>query len=208
MTLASSSDSLRPMSAPSIPSAEIRLRVEELPGFHSGLVRAASECGVGGPDLNAFFAQKVRATCVGCGLVVTGEELGQIVVAPAAGTSVTDAKSDRLRLGYCGRPGCQSRFYQLVVDPIPKIEPATVVARALDLWKNPPVEPEPVVETGPRPWWKIRRNQYALGALGVVLLVWWKLGPTEGPLAIRKEPVNYQAAPQPYHGGSSGEALR
>jgi hypothetical protein len=40
-----------------------------------------------------------------------------------------------------------------------------------------------------------------------VLIVWWKLGPTEGPLAIRKEPTKYQAAPDTYRGGS-GEALQ
>jgi hypothetical protein len=95
----------------------------------------------------------------------------------------------------------------VVIDPVPGIEPAKVVPRALDLWKNPPPEPEPVIATGPLPWWKVRRNQYALGALAVVLLVWWKLGPTEGPLAIRKEPAKYEAAPQPYRGGS-GEALQ
>jgi hypothetical protein len=193
------------MSAPNLPSAEVRLRVEELTGFHSGLVRAAGECGVGGKELHALFADRVRATCVGCGLVLSGEEIGLISITP--GATPPDGRLDRLRLGYCGRPACESRFYQVVIDPVPGIEPAKVVPRALDLWKNPPPEPEPVIATGPLPWWKVRRNQYALGALAVVLLVWWKLGPTEGPLAIRKEPAKYEAAPQPYRGGS-GEALQ
>jgi hypothetical protein len=196
-----------PMSDTSKPSAEVRLRVEELAGFHGGLVRAVVGCGLVGAELTEFFNGKVRATCVGCGLVVGGEELGRLALVPGAGGD-PDPQSDRLRLGYCGRPNCQSRFYQVVVDSVPKVEAPTVVPRALELWRNPPPETEsPDVPKALVPWWKQRRNQYALGALALVLVVWWKLGPTEGPLAIRKEPTKYQAAPEPYRGGS-GEALQ
>lgn len=194
------------MSERVVPSAEIRLRVEELAGFHSGLVRAVGECGLVAGELHEFFSGKVRATCVGCGLTLHGEELGRIAL--AASDSEPDPQTDRLRLGYCGKASCQSRFYQVVVDPVAKVEPAKVVPRAVDLWKNPPPEPEPAdAPKVPQPWWRQRRNQYALGALAVVLVVWWKFGPTEGPMALRKEPVKYETAPQPARGGS-GEALQ
>jgi hypothetical protein len=194
------------MSASPMPSAEVRLRVEELPGFHAGMARALGQVGVGGAAQHEFFGKNVRAVCVGCGLIINGEDIGHIAVAtPEAGPN-TDTKLDRLRLGYCGRAGCESRFYQVTVDPAPQIEPEKLVPQALDLWKNPPAEP--VVETGPKPWWQQRRNQYAVGALVAVLLLWWKFGPTEGPMAIRKEPVKYEVAPPRQYQSGSGEALQ
>lgn len=194
------------MSERVVPSAEVRLRVEELPGFHAGLVRAAGECGLVAAELHDFFSGKVRATCVGCGLALDGDALGRIAM--TAIDSQPDPQTDRLRLGYCGKAGCESRFYQLVVDPVPKVEPAKVVPRALDLWKNPPPEPEAAeAPKVPKPWWGRRRNQYALGVLVLLLVVWWRFGPSEGPMALRKEPVKYETAPQPARGGS-GEALQ
>lgn len=184
------------MNASQVPSAEVRLRVEELPGFHAGLARALGEAGVGGAKQHEFFEKHVHAVCVGCGLSINGDDIGHIAVATPEQGPNTDTKLDRLRLGYCGRAGCESRFYQVTVDAMAEVEPAKLVPRAMDLWKNPP--PEQVVETGPKPWWRQRRNQYALGVLVLALLIWWKFGPTDGPMAIRKAPVRYEMAPQRY----------
>jgi hypothetical protein len=191
------------MSTVQTPAAEVRLRVEELTGFHAGFAGALGETGIGGPKLHDFLAAHVRATCVGCALELAGGDLDRLMLSAA---TVSDPKLDRLRLGYCGRPGCESRFYQVTVTAPPGADVAALLTRGLELWRNPP--PEPKADPGPQPWWKIRRNQYALGFLAVALLVWWKFGPTEGPLAVRKEPVKYQAAPQPLTGGNSGEALQ
>lgn len=196
------------MSERVVPSAELRLRVEELTGFHAGLVRAAGATGMTAAELHEFFSGKVRASCVGCGLALTGEDLGRIAL--AAPESAADPQADRLRLGYCGKATCQSRFYQVVVDPTPKAVPEKLVPQAVELWRNPPPEPEEAAAPkAPLPWWRERRNQYALGALLALLLAWWRFGPTEGPMALRKEPVKYETAPQPGRGNTgSGEALQ
>jgi hypothetical protein len=172
--------------------AELKLRVEDMAGLHSGLARAMGEAGIGGPRQHDLFAGPIHATCVGCGLVVTGEDLGHIAVTSTA-EATTDNKLDRLRLGYCGRAGCESRYYLLVVDPAQGIEPARVLQRAVELWRNPP-PPEPEIPAGPVPWWKVRRNQIALGALVAVILIWRWFGPARGPLSLRNE-VEYKAGP-------------
>src|SRR6187399_2931241 len=69
-----------PALPPVTPLTELRLPVDQLPSVHAALARALGEAGVGGPELITLFGTGVRGVCVGCGLCVTGAELGELVV--------------------------------------------------------------------------------------------------------------------------------
>jgi hypothetical protein len=57
--------------------------------------------------------------CVLCGLTVNGLEL--LEVGRREGEAA-NAKLGRLRQGYCGRNGCDSRFYRLTFSPFPNLD--------------------------------------------------------------------------------------
>jgi hypothetical protein len=63
-----------------------------------------------------LFNGRVAAECVQCGIKVTGEELRQLSVLDPE-HPVDDPKLDRLRLKYCARNTCQSRFYRVKIEP-------------------------------------------------------------------------------------------
>src|SRR5262245_46217894 len=91
---------------------EVQLRIEELASIHTALARAFGEAGIGGTRLEGLFKEQVKAECLGCGIIVSGEDLGHITVVLGEPPTV-DNKLDRLRLGYCARNGCSSRYYRL-----------------------------------------------------------------------------------------------
>src|SRR6188768_3779947 len=63
-----------------------------------------------------LFNGRVEAQCVQCGIKVTGEELRELsIIDPAH--PIEDHKLDRLRLNYCARNSCQSRFYSVHIQP-------------------------------------------------------------------------------------------
>lgn len=122
-----------PANAPD-PSAtspgELRVALDQLPACHGAVARALGESGVTGQELHVIFASGLRATCVGCGMVVTGEELGRLTVTETESTAALPPKLERLRLGFCPRSGCEARFYQLQLAPLPRGNAAGVLARA------------------------------------------------------------------------------
>jgi hypothetical protein len=63
-----------------------------------------------------MFNGRVAAHCVQCGIKVTGEELRQLSILDSQ-QPVEDPKLDRLRLRYCARNTCQSRFYRVQIEP-------------------------------------------------------------------------------------------
>lgn len=63
-----------------------------------------------------LFNGRVEARCIQCGIKVTGEELRQLSILDSA-QPIEDPKLDRLRLNYCARNSCQSRFYRVQIQP-------------------------------------------------------------------------------------------
>lgn len=111
----------------------LRVSLQQLPECHSAVARALGEAGFSGQEIGVLFATGLKATCVGCGMVLTGEELGRLTVTDSnSGESVgtLPPKLERLRLGFCPRNGCEARFYTLQLDPLPRGEATQVIAQA------------------------------------------------------------------------------
>ncbi|MBN8247775.1 MAG: hypothetical protein J0L84_10070 [Verrucomicrobia bacterium] len=133
---------------------ELRLPVTDLPRVPEALARALGEAGVGGQELHALFGSGVRAACVGCGLPVSGAELGELAVT-AAGERERElpAKLERLRLGYCPRNGCEARFFNLELPGPGRFDRGRVLGRTRDLLagrETPGLSLRPVVSPATR----------------------------------------------------------
>ncbi|MCW5558539.1 MAG: hypothetical protein KIT22_12000 [Verrucomicrobiae bacterium] len=121
-----------PSNAPSL--TELRVPVTDLPRVHEALARALGEAGVGGQELHALFGSGVRAVCVGCGLPVSGADLGELAVtAEAERERELPPKLERLRLGYCPRNGCEARFFNLEIPGPGRFDHGKVLGRTRDL---------------------------------------------------------------------------
>lgn len=109
---------------------ELRVALDQLPACHGVVAQALGEAGLSGQELHVVFATGLRATCVGCGMVLTGEELGRLTVTEGDANAALPPKLERLRLGFCPRSGCEARFYQLHLESLPRGNAANVLAHA------------------------------------------------------------------------------
>lgn len=118
------------------------------------MARALGEAGVGGPELTALFGSGLRAVCVGCGLAVTGAELGELNVAGETDRDrALPPKLERLRLGNCPRNGCEARFFNLEITGPGRFDRGWVLGRARDLLTGraaPALSLKPVVSPATR----------------------------------------------------------
>ena len=132
---------IAPSPAPALPAvdrlSELHLPVDRLPHVHEALARALGEAGVGGAELIDLFASGVRGVCVGCGLSVTGAELGEITVAcgPARDQPLSP-KLERLRLGRCPRNGCDARFFNVEVTKPGRFDRGLILGRTKQLLED------------------------------------------------------------------------
>jgi hypothetical protein len=194
----------------------LQLRVVELPGLHPALGRALGEAGEGAPRIRELLAESVRVRCVGCGIAVTPDELESLALASSAPEA--SPRLERLRLGYCARNGCDSRFYLASADTGMVLWPL-VFRRTRELLGGK-AEPEPSAgvaapEAAPptfKEQW--RRVQLAVlgGVLALVLLLWWWQhgaripGITPAPrdfTVAPAEPSPGQTAARPASGGTN-----
>ena len=148
--------------------------------MHSSLARAFGESGLGGATLEKIFRERIQAECLGCRIGISGEDLGHLTIIQGDSLAV-DPKLERLRLGYCARKGCNSRFYRLTCGSVEGIDPARVLARAAALWNVPspgPVNPAPAATMiRIKSWLKDSRIRWALGIgaltlLGLMVFAW------------------------------------
>lgn len=126
-------------------TAELQLPLDDLHKVYPALARALAEAGEPNPRIAELLAQHVRIQCVGCRQPVTGEELAELALThDHPDTPATSPILQRLRLGYCARPECKSRFYQAVASSGMVAWPA-VFERTRHFIANPPAAtPEPV----------------------------------------------------------------
>ena len=192
---------------------ELRIRLEDLPASHTALAKALGEVGIGGDRAHQLFETTISASCIGCELKITGTELGQISMA-GGNSPTTKNKLDRLRLGYCGRMGCDSKFYQLRCLPADGINPQALLDRAEKLRNAPDTEPDAEVEVGPKvPWWQNPRNRIIAGVSVLAIYFVWRIFGPDGPVPVVKRESPYQVetnnAPTSYGPMSgSGEVVR
>jgi hypothetical protein len=186
-----------------LPSGDPNVGVEELPAMSAALARAFGELGVGGKPLEDVFSQKLKARCLGCGIQITGSDLAHLSVSQNSAVPL-DSKLDRLRLGYCARNGCSSKYYQLSCDSIPGIDTSKVLRRAMELRHGPPPElqPEPESVGPPTPWFRQLKWQ-GLVALILLVAIWAvRYAASQGFVPGIAPRPHYQSAPE-----SSKEAL-
>jgi hypothetical protein len=148
-----------------------QVAVDQLAGWHTALVRTLTAAGVTGDALNDLFARHVRAQCVGCGIQLTGEEIGRLTLGDAA--SALDApKLERLRLGYCARKDCTCYYYQVVCEPHPKVDWARLWSGLEGQPLPNPAEAEAAAAPAPDPLGRARRRSLVRAGIGLgVILV-------------------------------------
>jgi hypothetical protein len=94
--------------------SDLRVLITDLPEAHAALAQALGEAGVGGVELERLFASGVTAGCVACGLSVTGSDLGDLALHDEEEMDRRlPERLERIRLGYCPRQGCESRFFRV-----------------------------------------------------------------------------------------------
>ncbi|HVR36412.1 MAG TPA: hypothetical protein VMS21_11240 [Methylomirabilota bacterium] len=100
------------------------------------LARALGAAGNGGGEIEALLNHAVRAECVLCGMGLSGVDLirTEWITDPS---SDSGRKLERLRLGYCARYGCSSRYYVLRFARTPGVDWPDCWEQAAAL---PPVE--------------------------------------------------------------------
>lgn len=176
--------------------AETKVRIEDLPAMHLALARAFGEAGIGGKALDSVFAEAVHGKCLGCGISITGTDLGQIAVTASKDATV-ETKLDRLRLGYCARNGCASKFYVVDCEPFPGVTPAQVLSRAVALLHQPAPEPEPdPVDAGPpQPWFRKPKWVVTVVLLIGLAAMAYRYAADQGMVpGVKKKPI-YQTDP-------------
>jgi hypothetical protein len=109
------------------------------------LARALGATGKGGGEIEALLNHAVRAECVLCEMGVSGLDLirTEWITDPS---SDSGRKLERLRLGYCARYGCSSRYYVLRFARTPGVDWPHCWEQAAAL---PQVEAAPDAESVP-----------------------------------------------------------
>lgn len=106
-----------------------QIPIANLPGLHHALHQTLTEDGLAEPEATAILSQCAVAQCVLCGLKFTGAELATLEAASPSPEASVNPKFARVRLGYCGRDGCDSRFYTLVLADCPAVDWPPIIQR-------------------------------------------------------------------------------
>ena len=89
----------------------IQLTPEKLAGLGNSVSMAALGAGCDADTVENLVQNHIRAECVLCGLKISGDEVKRL--ASAENIEPGNSKIARLRLGFCGRSGCDSKYYSV-----------------------------------------------------------------------------------------------
>ncbi len=138
------------------------------------------EAGEGSVSIHELLENSVQVRCVGCGITLLPGELESL--GPAGGPTASSPRLDRLRMGYCARNGCDSRFYAVSAET-GMVSWPPIFRRAKELVSEGAPSELPDATSGPtddshafrRKW---RRTQLAVvgGAVLLGVFVWWRSG--------------------------------
>ena len=94
------------------PAHTLQIAPEKLAGLYYSVASNLARTGLPPERRKKILAENITAVCVSCGLRLGGEELA--LLGPGqADPEPSRPKLERLRLGYCGRNGCESRLYDV-----------------------------------------------------------------------------------------------
>jgi hypothetical protein len=149
-------------------SETLELPIKDLPGFSGSLnlVLHLPENAKLRPAVEGALAGE----CVQCGLRLSGLDLLQF----GAGEDNGDPRLERLRIGYCGRNGCESLFYRVMCAAHPEIDWPKLIHPAHTISEEEKAGAQrEVAKDAAKTRWKKRglRLAIALGALLILFVI-------------------------------------
>lgn len=168
--------------------------IQGLPYF-SGLILHAIQTAADPQAARAAFGSSLEGECLACGIRTTGEE----ILALGVEASASAPKVERLRMGYCARRTCDSRFYQLTCKPAAGIDWSPIFAIKEGYISAPEVVEQDEAQAGDADLSpKNRRAIFAIAAVGAVLLmmVGWQLY-AGGSIPFLREAEKFQVDTAP-----------
>lgn len=150
---------------------ELDVAVEQAPAMCLAIARALGEAGYGAGHIQRLFREAVLVECVGCGIRLTADELTALLVRGEEQAEELPPRLKRLKLGYCARNGCDSRFYRITVASGRGIPWSRILNRALDLCGMPNPTPEEEEKPDPAARQVRLRKLAALASIALVLLL-------------------------------------
>lgn len=109
-----------------LPSCQVPL--EDMLRACQAISRTAAASSQSATQAKLAVEDNVTATCIQCQMTLTGTEISQLALADSATPLVDNPKLERLRLGYCGRSSCESKFYQVQCRSSDLLDPAVILA--------------------------------------------------------------------------------
>lgn len=165
-------------------------------GFARGLV-ASLRSSAGGQDLVKVLQGNVHAHCPQCQLRLFAEDVLALAGSEAPDPTVS-AKLHRLSQGFCGRQGCEARFYEFSFEAVEAVDWSSVLADA-EASGGPPVSETAVAEqdlADRRAAAKRRtRLRVVLGVVLVLLLLLVRHVMTGGTIPFLREARHFTADP-------------
>lgn len=113
------------------PSCQVPL--EDMLRACQAISKAAAASSQSATQAKLAVEDNVTASCIQCQMTLTGAEIAQLALADTATALVDNPKLERLRLGYCGRSSCESKFYQMQCRPSDLLDPAVILAAVQSL---------------------------------------------------------------------------
>ena len=101
-----------------------RLRV-----FSSAVQEHLQAGGFSSDQVFAIFDSSISAECIQCRIQVSGRELFEVGSEPVDGQQA-GPKITRMRLGDCARQGCDSMYYNLTLQPYPRVDWPAIISQA------------------------------------------------------------------------------
>lgn len=90
----------------------LEIPIEALPRVYWAVVATSK---LTEPEWAVQCASRLEAECILCGIKISGPELRQLAVSDSQEPS-ENPKLERLRLKYCARNSCESRFYRVSIQ--------------------------------------------------------------------------------------------
>lgn len=126
--------------------------IETLPRIYWAIVSTSKSTE---SEWHQWCEQRLGAECILCGIKITGGELRSLATDDASQPS-DNPKLERLRLKYCARNSCESRFYRVHLQPDSELHWTGIRGQLLhatpELRESRPARKLPTITLGRQPF--------------------------------------------------------